>query len=210
MYAAVAVTATTAARSGSYQSRPPVPPGVVHGKDGTIGKERQVAGKQISLRLLCGTGRLCDNGWKAIPIGTAGQDLAESTEYPLVALTQLRSEAFGRPPLKETCPLWIPFSSSAAAIGGTLLLCQALLTAVGLGGHHDFFAHGDHDFGSHEPGHDHESSWFAGLVTFRTIVAALTFFGLAGMTAIAGNAQPPLALAIATAAGVALWCWWPS
>ena len=88
-----------------------------------------------------------------------------------------------------------------AAVGGTLLLCQVLLTAVGLGGHHDFFAHGDHDFGSHEPGHDHESSWFAGLLTFRTIVAALTFFGLAGLTATAGKAQPPLALAIAAAAG---------
>ena len=74
-----------ARRSGlGLHRRPrPVPRGVVHGKDGTIGKERQVAGKQISLRLLCDAGRLCDNGRKAIPIGTAGQDLAESTEYPL-------------------------------------------------------------------------------------------------------------------------------
>lgn len=87
-----------------------------------------------------------------------------------------------------------------AAIGGTLLLCQVVLMVLGFGGHHDF-GHGDHDLGHHEPGHEAESSWFSNLLTFRTIVAALTFFGLAGLTASAGKAEPPQALLIAVVAG---------
>lgn len=87
-----------------------------------------------------------------------------------------------------------------AAIGGTLLLCQVVLMVLGLGGHNDF-GHGAHVLGHHEPGHEAESSWFANLLTFRTIVAALTFFGLAGLTASAGKAEPPQALLIAVAAG---------
>jgi hypothetical protein len=87
-----------------------------------------------------------------------------------------------------------------AAIGGTLLLCQLLLTVMGWGGHHDF-GHGDHGLGHHETGHDAESSWFASLLTFRTIVAALTFFGLAGLTATSSKVESPQALLIAAAAG---------
>ena len=87
-----------------------------------------------------------------------------------------------------------------AIIGGTLLLCQLLLTVLGLGGHHDF-GHDAHALGHHEAGHGSESFWLAGLLTFRTVVAALTFFGLAGLTASASQIQPPLTLAIALAAG---------
>ena len=86
-----------------------------------------------------------------------------------------------------------------AAVGGTLLLCQLLLTVLGIG-HHDF-GHDQLNLGHHEPGHDAESSWLASLLTFRTIVAALTFFGLAGLTAVSGNAEPSQALWIAAAAG---------
>ena len=72
-----------------------------------------------------------------------------------------------------------------AAVGGTLLLCQFLLGLFGFG-HHDF----DHDHGfdhhvgdDHAVGHDHES-WFFSILTFRALVAALTFYGLTGMVMI--------------------------
>src|SRR5438270_10932131 len=98
-----------------------------------------------------------------------------------------------------------------AILGGTLMLCQFVLTLVGLGGHHDLGGDhtsdgGDvqHDLGHyhHEPGHHEESSWFFKLLTFRTIVAALLFFGLAGLAASARVTQGPLLpLAMAVAAG---------
>jgi hypothetical protein len=79
--------------------------------------------------------------------------------------------------------------------GATVMVCQFLLSLVGIGGHHDV---GDsHDMGGHEALHEstgeephdghhgshHEavSSWFVSLLTIRTLVAALTFFGLAGL-----------------------------
>jgi hypothetical protein len=81
--------------------------------------------------------------------------------------------------------------------GATLLACQFLLSALGIGGHHDIG--GDHEVGDlHDPGlhdthaggdHDHGAhhetvgTWFVSLLTFRTLVAAITFFGLAGLAA---------------------------
>ena len=88
-----------------------------------------------------------------------------------------------------------------ATVGGTLLLCQVLMTLVGLGGHHDLPGHDVHEMGHHEVGHDAEASWLVHLLTFRTVVAALTFFGLAGLAASARAIEPPLTLAIALAAG---------
>jgi hypothetical protein len=99
--------------------------------------------------------------------------------------------------------------------GGTLMVCQFLLSLVGIGGHHDV---GDsHDLGGHEaahggPGDDahdghhdshHEavSSWFVSLLTFRTLVAALTFFGLAGLAGTQQWGDGPTTRLIAMAAG---------
>jgi hypothetical protein len=96
-----------------------------------------------------------------------------------------------------------------AVVGGTLLLCQFLLSLIGVGDHGDTDA--GHDFhdaggGDHHDAHaDHaaHASWFIGVLTFRSLVAALTFFGLAGLTATVNFQQaPPLALAIALAAGI--------
>ena len=101
-----------------------------------------------------------------------------------------------------------------AAVGGTLLVCQVLLGLFGLG-HHEMG--GDHDVGhdgdaGHDADHDHGhgSSWFVGVLTFRTIVTAVTFFGLAGLTALEAKADPSFALGVAclAAVGSLFAVWW--
>lgn len=91
-----------------------------------------------------------------------------------------------------------------AVVGGTVLICQFVLTLVGLGDGHDAdFSHDvPHDLsggdvhagdahGGDAAGHDahghHGSSWLFGVISFRTIVAAATFFGLAGLAAESGG-----------------------
>ena len=59
-----------------------------------------------------------------------------------------------------------------AILGGTLLVCQFVMTLLGLGGDHDISHDAGHDHG-HDHSHERSSSWFVGLLTFRTIVAAL-------------------------------------
>lgn len=101
-----------------------------------------------------------------------------------------------------------------AVIGGTMLLLQVALQMLGLG-HHDADAdtHDAHDVG-HDVAHDHHghshseehsgSSWFAGLLTFRTVIAGLTFFGLAGMAgAVEWGAEDPRTILVAFLAGAA-------
>jgi hypothetical protein len=69
-----------------------------------------------------------------------------------------------------------------ALAGGTLLVAQFVLSLFGLGDHHDVSVD-HHDFGGHhhDIAHEHASSWFVGILTFRSVVAALTFFGLVGL-----------------------------
>jgi membrane protein implicated in regulation of membrane protease activity len=104
-----------------------------------------------------------------------------------------------------------------AIIGGTLLVCQFLLGLFGVGHHdmggggHDMQLEAPHDVGHvghdahgqdhHDQQHDH-SSWFTGVLTLRSVIAALTFFGLAGMAAHAGEMGDQSSLLIATAAGL--------
>lgn len=106
-----------------------------------------------------------------------------------------------------------------ALFGGTLLICQTVLTLIGLSGDHDLAGEScdhdfDHDMGGHDGGdstsgdhgdsHGHYSStWFFGIVTFRTVVAALTFFGLAGMASQTSDIAPLPTMAIAIASGFA-------
>lgn len=123
-----------------------------------------------------------------------------------------------------------------ALLGGTVLVCQFLLTLAGLGGHdvdiadsaghdiadvpHDLSgdAHDlsgdaahemgtDHDHGGdgHDASHDqqHISTWLFGVLTFRTLVAATTFFGIGGMAARAAELSVPNQVLIAAACGVA-------
>jgi len=110
---------------------------------------------------------------------------------------------------------------ACALFGGTLLICQSLLTLIGMSGDHDLTHDGvehdfSHDAGGHElsgetngEAHDlassahHSSTWFFGVVTFRTAVAALTFFGLAGMAAQTSDVAPLPSLVIGVMAGLA-------
>ncbi|MSQ96107.1 MAG: hypothetical protein EXR98_16350 [Gemmataceae bacterium] len=99
-----------------------------------------------------------------------------------------------------------------ALIGGTLITCQFLMTLFGLGGHHDM-AGGDHvDVAGHGGGADHHgghgdnSTWFLGMLTFRTVSAGLAFFGLVGLIGIRGqwdgDGDKPVTILAAIAAGV--------
>jgi hypothetical protein len=104
--------------------------------------------------------------------------------------------------------------SICAVIGGTLLLCQFIMTLIGLDHAgaddvpHDFghdFAHDVHtgDTAHSAAPHEHSTSWFVGIITFRTIVAALTFFGLTGLAGDAAGwpAAPTLVVALGAGAG---------
>jgi len=105
---------------------------------------------------------------------------------------------------------------TCAVIGGTVLVCQFVMTVAGLGGDHDFggdagHAGFDHDVphdvshdAAHEQGDDHHgSTWLFGVITFRTVVAAIAFFGLAGMASISANLRPGMTFLIAGGTGLA-------
>lgn len=109
--------------------------------------------------------------------------------------------------------------SVSAVLGGTLLGCQFLMTLLGLGHDlpsdlpddvpHDFhFGHGDAD---HDVAHEHDSSHhessFLKLLTFRALVAATTFFGLAGLAGNSAELPGELTFVVALAAGgAAMYC----
>jgi membrane protein implicated in regulation of membrane protease activity len=109
-----------------------------------------------------------------------------------------------------------------AVVGGTILVCQFVLTLVGLGGDHgvDFSHDVAHDF-SMDAGHDaagggahgadqgghatssqHGSSWLFAVISFRTLVAAATFFGLVGLAAQSAGQNAGVQLLLASAAGL--------
>ncbi len=100
-----------------------------------------------------------------------------------------------------------------AILGGTVMVCQFMLTLFGMGGDHDVGGHDvGHDLGGHDAGghhgdgdqtaaHDAHASWLVGVISFRTIVAALAFFGLAGLGARAADVPPIPALALSAAVG---------
>ncbi|HMF17267.1 MAG TPA: hypothetical protein VKE98_08685 [Gemmataceae bacterium] len=98
-----------------------------------------------------------------------------------------------------------------AVAGGTMIVCQFLLTLLGLGGNHDTGGHvgldvAGHDLShdaagtGHDTAHDSEPNWFLSMLTIRTLSAALAFFGLAGSAA-SHHLEPLQALGIAILAG---------
>jgi len=104
----------------------------------------------------------------------------------------------------------------SAAIGGVILLCQFVLTLAGVGGDHDIAADHSPDFGA---GHDmsgghgadhgtdhgasHGATWFFHVLSFRSICAAVTFFGLGGLAAAASPSFSSLSFPIGLASGFA-------
>jgi membrane protein implicated in regulation of membrane protease activity len=109
-----------------------------------------------------------------------------------------------------------------AVVGGTVLICQFVLTLVGLGGDHGVdishdmatgypgdLGHDVHAAGSHgaeSSGHDgdggYSSSWFFAVISFRTLVAVATFFGLVGLATQSAGQSIGVQLVLATAAGL--------
>jgi len=94
-----------------------------------------------------------------------------------------------------------------AVVGGTVLLFQFVLSIVGIGG--DEFA-GDMpddvdlpvDIAAVSGGMEIDgSTWLFGALSFRTVVAALTFFGIGGMASLDMRLSQPLSLIVAVGAG---------
>jgi len=118
-----------------------------------------------------------------------------------------------------------------SVVGGTIFLCQLALTLFGMGGddfdvaddvpsdlggadfgHFDGGGHvdagGHGDVGGHaghvhhgEVVHAHSSTRLFSLISFRTVVAALTFFGLTGYAALQGGQSPATSLVLALVCG---------
>lgn len=113
-----------------------------------------------------------------------------------------------------------------AAAGGTVLVVQFVLSLVGIGGHAfdidvphdighgfggDFHAdtggdlHVDHpgDASTHqsEQPSQHDGLWLFKILSFRAVVAALAFFGLAGLAAESADASISTTLLVAIGSG---------
>ena len=94
-----------------------------------------------------------------------------------------------------------------ATIGGTILVCQFVMTVFGLVGDSvdfdtDVDLPDDIDFsGDSQHAVSHGSTWLFSVISFKTIVAALTFFGLAGMASRTGELPGLWSFVIALACG---------
>jgi len=111
-----------------------------------------------------------------------------------------------------------------AVVGGTVLICQFVLTVLGLSGDHSldtghdftgdagFTGDASHDVqavgahGAEGEGHDsaghHGSSWLFAMISFRTLVAAAAFFGLTGLAAQSAGQPMGVQLLLAVLAGL--------
>jgi hypothetical protein len=68
-----------------------------------------------------------------------------------------------------------------------------------MGGMHADAGHGH----THADGAQHDSTWLFGVLTFRTVLIGVTFFGLTGKAAMASGFAQPRPLLIAVACGLA-------
>jgi hypothetical protein len=102
-----------------------------------------------------------------------------------------------------------------AIFGGTLLVCQFVMTMLGLGhagadfdtAHsleipHDVAHIETHAGETHDSNHSSATGWFFGVLTLRNLTAATTFFGLAGFAAHEANLSVQTQCIIATATGL--------
>jgi hypothetical protein len=113
----------------------------------------------------------------------------------------------------------------AAIIGGTIMVCQFVLTLMGMGDDATDLADGDFNgdishsghFDADPGGFDHDtpfahagdmdyqhpdSTWLFGVLSFRTLVAAAAFFGIAGEAALTSGYTPGISLTIAVIVGL--------
>lgn len=102
---------------------------------------------------------------------------------------------------------------ACATIGGTVLVCQFLMTLLGMGHQHHFDV-GQADMMHNVPepisadGHgsashgDTDSTWLFSVLSLRTLVAALTFFGLGGLAAQASEVSTAAQITIAIVCGI--------
>ncbi len=109
----------------------------------------------------------------------------------------------------------------AAVVGGTILVCQFLLSLLGLGehtgadvahhlgggfhggGHPGGDFHADHSGDAHAEAEEHTgSSHLFAMVSFRTVVAAAAFFGAAGKAALSAGYATSTAFVLATIVGL--------
>ena len=95
-----------------------------------------------------------------------------------------------------------------AALGGTVLVLQFVLTIIGIGGddlHFDADVDVPPDLGfSDVASHQvvgHGSTWLFSVISFKTVVAALTFFGIAGGASESVPLPPVTGLGIAVVTG---------
>lgn len=93
-----------------------------------------------------------------------------------------------------------------AVLAGSVFLIQSLLAVMGFGLDEldipddipDDLPDGGDSFSA-----DHGSTWLFGVISFRTIIAALTFFGLAGLATESAGATAPVSLTVAIVVGLA-------
>ncbi|MCA9124319.1 MAG: hypothetical protein H6822_08085 [Planctomycetaceae bacterium] len=101
-----------------------------------------------------------------------------------------------------------------AVVGGTILAFQFVMTFAGFGDDgldvaddvpdsFDSYLETDAFDGDLEVGDPHGSTSMFGVLSLRTVVAALTFFGIGGMAAQSGGLSAPAQLTIAVVAGLA-------
>lgn len=82
-----------------------------------------------------------------------------------------------------------------AAVFGTIFLLQLIMTITGIGGEMDGDAFDD-------PGAmDHDSGGLFGVLSFRTVTAALAFFGVAGLGGQTAGWEPATTFGVALVAG---------
>jgi hypothetical protein len=91
-----------------------------------------------------------------------------------------------------------------------LIVIQFLMVLLGIAGDHDTDGGGGYDAGGHDHGGaDHHeaaghsaTNWVFGVLTLRTIVAALAFFGLTGMALVETDVSETLRFLAALGAGL--------
>ncbi len=94
-----------------------------------------------------------------------------------------------------------------AVAGGTVFILQFVLAVIGFGADDLDFSDDIPDdmpdafSGDVSVADAHGSTWLFGVISFRTIVAALMFFGLAGLASLSGELSWPISLLIAMASG---------